>query len=122
MRKQTFAILVDKDLNTKAVKRVDTRKKFFSYDGNSYNVGVPYLKVGNKKYLLYLIGTPDHLDIRQDTHASMPADAYEAILKSEMIKKINRGEGLFGSWDIKKVAIVAAVVLAAYFVFTGGLV
>lgn len=124
-RKRTVGVMINKDSTIAKVVNINLGRDTFEYDGGSYNIIDPYLKIGNVRYIEYVVGNSDPISPVDMANSRLPAETYNAILKSKVVKDINTYTGSSGlPFDITpKQALIGMGIVVAIIIFLtqGGL-
>ena len=109
LKPRTYALLLDPDKKTRTSKRVNTKKHTFVYDGGEYNITKPWIKIGNRKLLLYETNKADPINPLDAQNSRLDADTYHDIMENRVLQILNKGQGLFGNMSIKQVALYGVI-------------
>ena len=112
-RKESYAVIVDDQMKTKKLLKLNLKHNTFSWDDGRYNIGGEPITYGKKKLYLYRVNRADPINILDKEHSRMDADTYEAVFRNKLIQDINRGVGLFGL-DKKQMIMIGLAVIAGF--------
>ena len=119
-KKKTYALIASPDRSTVKVLRIDPSKPFFNWKDGSYNITEPWLFHASHKYLLYVKGKSDPVDIVSMENSRLKADVYKVVLENEALNAMNKPQGLFANLDAKKIIIGAVIVIGFVFLLQSG--
>lgn len=120
-KRRTYAVIIGRDRGKGKVLRIKPNDRTFRHADGRYNiVKDPTFTFRGQRYILYTLGNPDPVDLDDRGDGRLPADVYENVIQAEVIKTLNKREGLLANMDLKKWLIVGAVAIAIIWVIQRG--
>lgn len=121
LKKETWAIIQRKDGNNTQLK-VNPNNKSFTHEEKVYLLPKKsMLRFRRKTLILYNDNDPNPVDtLSHPLHKQLSSQAIYSVVYSEALRILNRPTGLLGGMDIKKIAIIGALVVVAIMIFRGG--
>lgn len=120
MRRETYAMLLGRDRSRKAIVKINPNERWFEHKKKAYNITEPYLRYGWKRFILYVEGRADPIDVLSKENSRLDAETYHAIIKNEIVKALQKPSGMFSNMDWKKIAIIGLLIIAAIYLIRGG--
>lgn len=116
-KKRTYAIIIGKNRVTLDVKKINPSMLRFKhkYEDEEYSYNIvekPFIKHGNRQYILYEFNKPDAINVLENNTALMYADVYNTLLEMEKIKAINKGDDWLSGINKRYVLIGLVVIIA----------
>lgn len=120
LKKEKIGIWLDEHGNTVGKKRIKAKLSTISFKDGTYNTTGEGIKYGKKRLLLYYIGNPDPVRIREGMVKSVfEPKTYEDILKNDLVQKWMKPQGMFSGLDGKKILVFAGLAIVAIILYKG---
>jgi hypothetical protein len=120
-RKETYAIIQRKDGDNSTIK-INPNHKSFTHKEKLYIIPQTKtrLRFWRKHFIIYDDNNPNPIQLSaKELHPKLSSEALYSVVYTEALKILNRPKGLLGGLDIKKIAIIGAIAIIGYMVYTG---